>query len=267
MNCELFQPIVADLARNQGLMDAAIRSAAEAHASKCEDCAQTLIAQKGLTDALGNLSREMKDLQAPTNVESQLRAAFRNQTAVASVATTPRRWRYAIGAVAAMLLAAFVLLGLWARRTTVTPDGSPAPQAGVKTLAGPGIEVVKQTNSAPIVTPPQFQPATSRNQTPQRRRHLNKPTSASIAATPVITAAPVLPTAEAEREVATDFVPVGYGSALDLQDGGQLVRVELPRFALARFGLPLNMDRADEDIKADVLVGADGLARAIRFVR
>jgi hypothetical protein len=267
MNCELFQPIAADLARNQGLMDAAVRSAAEAHASQCAGCAQLLIAQKDLTDGLGNLSHEMKNLQAPSNVERQLRAAFRNQTAVASVATAPRRWRYAIGAVAAVLLAGFVLWGFWARPTTVTPDASPAPQAGVNTLASPGNEVGMPTNAGPMVAPPQFQPVTSRNQVPRSRRHLNQPTSASIAATPVLASAPVLPTADAVREVATDFVPVGYGSALDLQDGGQLVRVELPRFALARFGLPLNMDRADEDIKADVLVGADGLARAIRFVK
>jgi hypothetical protein len=225
------------------------------------------MAQKDLTDAFGKLSHEMNDLEAPSDVESRLLVAFRKQAALASVATTPRRWRYAIGAVAAMLLAAFVFWGLRVRRTTVTPDGGPAPQARVKTWAGRDIEVGKPANSGTIATPPQFQPATSRNQVPRRSRPLNKPTSDSIAATPVLAAAPVLPTADAEREVATDFVPVGYGSALDLQDGGQLVRVELPRFALARFGLPLNMDRADEDIKADVLVGADGLARAIRFVK
>ncbi|MFS8086857.1 MAG: hypothetical protein ACMG6H_14585, partial [Acidobacteriota bacterium] len=83
-------------------------------------------------------------------------------------------------------------------------------------------------------------------------------------------AAPSLPatTPETEtREITTDFVSLSYGSALDLQDGGQMVRVELPRSSLARFGLPMNMNRADEKIKADVLVGADGLARAIRFVQ
>jgi hypothetical protein len=265
MNCELFQPIAADLARNHGLIDAAVLRAAEAHAAECESCAQTLIAQKNLTEALGNLSHEMKSLQAPTNVENQLLAAFRNQAAVASVATPARHWRYAIGAVAAMLLATFVFWGLWGRRTTVTPDANPAPRAEAKTLPGPKIEVDKKTNDG--VTAPLVQPVTSRNQVPRPRRHPGKPTSDGIAATPVLAAAPVLPMVDAEREVATDFVPVGYGSALDLQDGGQLVRVELSRFALARFGLPLNMDRADEDIKADVLVGADGLARAIRFVK
>jgi hypothetical protein len=69
------------------------------------------------------------------------------------------------------------------------------------------------------------------------------------------------------KEVTSDFVALGYGNAMDLQDGGQLVRVELPRAALARFGLLLDMDHADERVKADVLVGTDGLARAIRFVK
>jgi hypothetical protein len=45
------------------------------------------------------------------------------------------------------------------------------------------------------------------------------------------------------------------------------MRVELPRSALAGFGLPVNMDRVNERVKADVLVGPDGQAQAIRFVQ
>ena len=69
------------------------------------------------------------------------------------------------------------------------------------------------------------------------------------------------------NEVATHFIPLSYTSAANLQDGGQLVRVELPRSAMVRFGLPVNMERYGERVKADVLVSADGLARAIRFVQ
>ncbi len=69
-------------------------------------------------------------------------------------------------------------------------------------------------------------------------------------------------------EIATDFMLLEHGGAtLREGDGGQLVRVELPRSALAAFGLPVNHERADERIKADVLMGDDGIARAIRFVR
>jgi hypothetical protein len=68
-------------------------------------------------------------------------------------------------------------------------------------------------------------------------------------------------------EIATDFIPLSSMTAVNLQDGGQIVRVELPRSALTNFGLPVNMDRYNEKVKADVLFGVDGLAHAIRFVQ
>jgi hypothetical protein len=71
----------------------------------------------------------------------------------------------------------------------------------------------------------------------------------------------------AQSEVTTQFLPLSYASPVSLQDGGHLVRVQLPRSAMARFGLPVNMERHGEQVKADVLVSADGLARAIRFVQ
>jgi hypothetical protein len=69
------------------------------------------------------------------------------------------------------------------------------------------------------------------------------------------------------KEVATEFIPLGYMNAANFQDGGQIVRVVLPRSTLASFGLPVNMDRYNEKVKADVLLGVDGLAHAIRFVQ
>ena len=69
------------------------------------------------------------------------------------------------------------------------------------------------------------------------------------------------------REIATDFMPLGYLNPATLQDGGQIIRVELPRSSLVNFGLPVNMNRYHEKVKADVLLGADGLAHAIRFVQ
>ena len=69
------------------------------------------------------------------------------------------------------------------------------------------------------------------------------------------------------NEIATDFIPLSYLNAASLQDGGQIIRVELPRSALANFGLPVNMERYNEKVKADVLLGVDGMAHAIRFVQ
>jgi hypothetical protein len=68
-------------------------------------------------------------------------------------------------------------------------------------------------------------------------------------------------------EIMTDFIPLMQGGQFAQAEGGHLVRVELPRSALVSFGLPVNYERAGGRVKADVLLGDDGIARAIRFVR
>jgi hypothetical protein len=73
-------------------------------------------------------------------------------------------------------------------------------------------------------------------------------------------------TDDANGDIATGFIPVSYTSAANLEAGGQIVRVELPRSAIAALGLPVNMERVDQRVKADVLVGVDGLPHAIRLV-
>jgi hypothetical protein len=67
--------------------------------------------------------------------------------------------------------------------------------------------------------------------------------------------------------VATEFIPLLQGGQFAPAEGGHLVRVEMPRSALASFGLPVNAEAAGGRVKADVLLGEDGIARAIRFVR
>ena len=69
------------------------------------------------------------------------------------------------------------------------------------------------------------------------------------------------------QEVATDFFPLVYEQVSQPLESGQLIRVQMPRTALASFGLPVNQERADTPVKADVLLAEDGSARAIRFVR
>jgi hypothetical protein len=67
------------------------------------------------------------------------------------------------------------------------------------------------------------------------------------------------------REVVTQFFPL-------MEDPppferGELLRVSLPASAMRSVGLPVNEERLTETVQADVLVGQEGLARAIRFVR
>jgi hypothetical protein len=71
-----------------------------------------------------------------------------------------------------------------------------------------------------------------------------------------------------EAESVTEFISlVADAPGTTPLESGQLVRVKVPRAALASLGLPLNAERGNEPVKADVLLGGDGLARAIRFVR
>jgi hypothetical protein len=68
------------------------------------------------------------------------------------------------------------------------------------------------------------------------------------------------------REVATPFFALPFSdSALPL-DQATMIRVELPRSALELAGLPVEEDRRNQRVRADLVLGVDGLARAIRFV-
>ena len=62
------------------------------------------------------------------------------------------------------------------------------------------------------------------------------------------------------------FIPFGYGGDLGPADRtGQIVRVELPVGTLISVGLPV-VDQTVRTIQADVLVGDDGIARAVRLI-
>jgi hypothetical protein len=69
-----------------------------------------------------------------------------------------------------------------------------------------------------------------------------------------------------EEEIASDFIRLTSDTALSAMESGQLVRVLLPRSALASFGLPINQELMNEPVTAQVLIGQDGVARAIRFL-
>jgi hypothetical protein len=63
------------------------------------------------------------------------------------------------------------------------------------------------------------------------------------------------------------FIPLpnSAGVAAD-EDDVNLVRVEVPRSSMIALGLDVNADRAEELVQADVLLGSNGVARAVRFL-
>lgn len=264
MNCEKFLTVAADLARNQ-IVDASELASARVHVDECDDCRRRWNDQLELSERLRQVADQMRSSRAPEHIEAQLLAAFRNRTRVVPIHSAQKRWRYWMAAAAAVVLMVF---GLLAWRSHVASVRQPQVQGSSKSVTAPPKQAQSQTvavTGTRSANQPLIKPTLGRSLS-RRRAASSQLAKSDAAKQPTVEQASVPATNVETKELATDFVLVGYGNALDLQDGGQLVRVELPRSALTKFGLPMNMDRADERIKADVLVGTDGLARAIRFV-
>ena len=83
--------------------------------------------------------------------------------------------------------------------------------------------------------------------------------------------APVTPSLPAHApELATDFFALPGAlppTGPDTAESRHLIRIRIPRSEMRRFGLPVSFESDTPDVAADVLLGADGVARAVRFVR
>lgn len=67
-------------------------------------------------------------------------------------------------------------------------------------------------------------------------------------------------------EAEDGFIALPNARGLDPAEEVNVVRVEVPRSAMLEVGLAVSADRVSELVEADVMLGPDGLARAIRFV-
>jgi len=90
------------------------------------------------------------------------------------------------------------------------------------------------------------------------------PATAATSSAAVKTAVRARRPAMRAQEVVTDFFPLM--DPAPPFERGQLLRVQLPASAMQMVGLPVREDRLAEPVQADVLVGEEGLPRAIRFV-
>lgn len=271
MNCRNFETIIYDLAHDQmpeRIVDAAVRESALAHIGNCARCAGRLADERALGAGLKALAATDDAKSAPAVVEAVLLAAFRRQIdsppIVADAAApirsrlTTGRWMWAAAAAAILLASGFLVY------RAIQSDS--------------GRDVVKDKEERPMpppsVTPPvapsivkdELQPEIAPVEKP-RRLLANSRRGGKQAQPPPLLIRESITSYAGEFEEKTDFVSVNYEEPQTPMESGQVIRVQMPRSALARFGLPVNLERADVPVKADVLVGDDGLARAIRFVR
>jgi hypothetical protein len=62
------------------------------------------------------------------------------------------------------------------------------------------------------------------------------------------------------------FIPLPNAERVGPNDDVNVVRMEVPRSTMLELGFPVSADRTSDSVEADVLLGSDGLARAVRFL-
>ncbi len=274
MNCQAFDNIVSDLARN-GMVDAAISQDGLDHASECDRCSDRLSDERSLSNALRSLAETDLLIQAPETLESSLLGAFRLATAeknsASNVAVFPitarRSYHWSLAAAAAVVAALIAIAGvkvlnLRSAGPNVIPQNvavTPAYEEQKEPGSVPAPDLSSGKEFAPILSPTPVQRHPNRKYHPGLQNAGYRPASKS----PVES----IDVPSQAQEIATDYFPVSYASSLSPLESGRVIRVELPRTALASFGLPMNMAQANGSVKADVLMDDYGAARAIRFVR
>ncbi len=278
MSCRNYETILTEAARGQ-MLDARAKLDALAHAETCARCASRLADEKSLSAGLRSLSANTAATQTPARVEAALLEAFHRRSAFVPVpapvrAGRPRWSRWSVAAAAAILVvSAFAALRLL--------------PAGVRETARQGSRIAEPSlNEFPAswedgrtANEPERQLTGTRDERNQRLVPGSPfPRSLSGGQRGLVHDAGfnrgrmtggVRPESAVspDEEIVTDFMPLTYDGSFAQIDDGQLVRVELPRSALHSFGLPVSAERGGERVKADVLLGHDGVARAIRFVR
>lgn len=251
MKCRDFELIVTDLARNRS--DDLPRERALAHAEGCDRCATRLIHEQALSYGVRAVMAEIGSAEPSPRVETALLAAFNAHFAQRASSTFSstflgRRPRFSFSL--AFVFAALLILisippiyWLHSRSLTGVPEViSQNPSAGsIPALnADPGAGVKTRTGAG-----------TSRR--PKSKR-------------PLVVNPPNVTEPNAPEEV-TEFLPLAEGEDLTLLEAAQVVRVELPVSALMDLGLRVGPEISPGQVKADILLGHDGSARAIRFVR
>jgi hypothetical protein len=245
------------------LMNAGNRERALRHAAECSVCAARLNAERALNAGLQALAEGDEKRKAPSHLKPALRAAFdqyfdqhsaqrfdqhnnhvTRNAPVLPFAPARSNWaRWSLAAAAALILFA-VAVALLSRNAQPNPTDMSGAGNTESAAAPPAPPQRPQT-------PPRVIESENRNQ--KVERHIAGKTSAPRRAT-------------ASDDV-TDYIPLTYLADATALESGMVIRVELSPSALIAMGAPAPMERSDSLVKADLIVGDDGVARAVRFVQ
>ena len=258
MRCDDFDNVVCELVRD-GLVDAALRDKALSHAVSCDRCSSRHAAERHLNEALA-IAAAAETECAPPSVKLSLLQAFSSRERVSSAGSSPAARRsYAAAAGAALLVAIVAVISVrtitrWqfvpAQQTI--PDSQLSLQAPTQPRTGPiAVDAVPGGNKP--VNDPQRGLGRSLRHSSQRPDHWSPVAGVRRIAL--------------ESEALSDFIPLTHLSSATAIESGQVIRVKVPLSAFLAFGLPVSPEHADQLVNAEVVVGDDGVERAVRLVR
>jgi len=234
MTCKQFRELIHDLARDQALDPAAVRSAL-AHAESCGACDALLEETESLTAALRGLAQRHSREEAPARVEAAVLAAFRQQF-VADSRVRDSRAKHSdrthatnlrfFALAGAMGIAAAILLVIFLARNA--SRNAPVERS--------------QPHMAPV------------ERSPDRFGGAPNPRDVQSAS------------AAGEEDPANAFVPLSESLDPSSLEDGTVVRVVLSPAALASLGFPIVDDQDTGNVTADLLLAQDGTPEAIRLL-
>lgn len=254
----------------QDRMEVESGEAVAAHLLVCFPCRLFAQRQRQLQEGLALLAAADASLEASPEVEARLQAML-EAPARSRPLSIDGRWRSPALAVGA--LAAALLLVSWLGIRWFRPSPAPSAAPEVVTQRTPpatfsreeGHSLTLSSQAAEASAQPQLAPGPAAK-LPRRRPVRSTAQRAPLPAGDLSKRADGA-LDQVDEEVVTDFFPLYAGQQLAPLERGRLIRTLVPRSLLGTLGLPVHPDWAIFPIKADVVVGEDGTARAVRFVR
>ena len=271
MSCrECQEAILEDQRSLQERMEVEVGEDVASHLLLCSHCRVFAERQRRLQEGLALLAAAEASLEAPREVEARLRMMLESP-ALPRPLSIDRRWqRPALGVLAANLLLISWLGVRWFRPSSGLPAGRVAvaqrtPPAPLSQEEGQPLALSDRAGASarPQSMPRQTAKPPRRRPTPSTAQRAPLPAEGF----PIRADGTIDGTDEADEEVLTDFFPLYAGQPLAPLERGRLIRTLVPRSLLGTLGLPVHPDWAIFPIKAEVVVGEDGTARAVRFVR
>jgi hypothetical protein len=240
MSCLTLKDAIVEKARGRDLRPGTA-AAVESHVEHCASCSTLLAREVRLSEGLRALAAASASQVPSEELEQKLIASFAQHHSTPQGRRQRARYRW-MPAAAAIILAAGALA--WWRLPNPARDNTRRTPPATTAVSSQSPEA--SAIPAPVVKPASGINGPTRNAGPAMtgRRRAERPR-------------PIRP---------EGFVTLPAAVGLPDFESGEIVRVEIPLTSLPAYGIEILPENPSSPVEADLLLGQDGQARAIRLV-